>query len=193
MRLERDTTTRRMRLTTTVELVRGDGVRLYNSRRVRRYTDAHDIHIILDTLVPEQLWVEGVVPMIGAAGKRYADLRVVTVAGEPTVAVVRANDAPFTNLHLLSQRTDASELWRRLPAARDRVTHVARAVARCYPRTLMTGADIAVTPGGDVVVIEVNAWGDLLRGVAYDGEDAYGLQARAIARGWPLIASEEAA
>jgi hypothetical protein len=57
----------------------------------------------------------------------------------------------------------------------------------------MTGADIAVTPGGDVVVIEVNAWGDLLRGVAYDGEDAYGLQARAIARGWPLVASEEAA
>jgi hypothetical protein len=44
----------------------------------------------------------------------------------------------------------------------------------------MTGVDVLLEPAGRAVVLEVNAFGDLLRGAIDDGENPYEAQLAAI-------------
>ncbi|WP_319944783.1 STM4014 family protein [Nocardia macrotermitis] len=148
--------------TTSVELT-GDG-RLYNSLRVRKYTDEREIAAIVDRLAPDGLHIERWLPK-AALGGRVADLRVVVIAGRATHAVVRTARAPMTNLHLGGTRGDLDEVRGRAGEHWVRALSICEEAAACFPGTLCVGVDLLPAIGWRRFAVgEVNAFGDLLPG-----------------------------
>lgn len=167
--------------TTSVER---DGGRLFNSLRVRRYTDEADVAEIVDRLAPDGLHVERWLPKAGLAD-RVVDVRVVVVAGRPGHAVVRAGRGPITNLHLGNARGDLAALRAAAGPAWATAMATCERVADCFPGTLHVGVDLMFLAGwARHAVAEVNAFGDLLPGVLVDGRDTYAAQVHALLRGW---------
>lgn len=167
----------RVLATTSVELSEG---RLFNSLRVRHYRDERDVAAIVDGLAPDGLQVQRWLPKAGLDG-RVVDLRVVTVAGEPSHVVVRGSRSPMTNLHLGGVRADLCAL--RAAAGPHYADGLAtcRAVAACFPGSLHTGVDLMFAAGWrSHAVAEVNAFGDLLPGLLVDGRDTYDAQLAAL-------------
>jgi len=172
-----------MHAVTTVEMVSGaGGLRLYNTRALRRYTSPAEIVRLIDALAPHGLQVEAWVPKASVDG-RVADLRILVIAGVPVFRVLRKSRHPITNLHLGGERADADALLSRMSAkAVAALDATCRAVARAFPGALQIGIDVAVACGlAQHYVLEVNAFGDLLKGVTTKaGLDAYDLQLRAM-------------
>lgn len=176
----------RVHAVTAVEV---DGGRLYNSLRVRAYTDEALVGAIVDRLAPDGLHVERWFPKASTGGRVF-DLRVVTVAGRPGHTVVRTSRSPMTNLHLGGARGDLAAVRDALgPAGWARAMDTCAGVAACFPGSLHTGVDLMV--GADLrsyAVAEVNAFGDLLPGLLVDGLDTYGAQVRAVLDGLAAVA-----
>ena len=172
-----------MRAVTTVEMVSGaDGVRLYNTRALCHYSSPGEIARLIDALAPYGLQVEAWVPKVGVDGQ-IADLRVLVVAGEPVFRLLRKSRQPITNLHLGAERADAGALLAQMSAkAVAALDDTCRRVARAFPGALHLGIDVAVASGlTRHYVLEVNAFGDLLKGVANSqGLDAYDVELRAM-------------
>ncbi|WP_328498509.1 STM4014 family protein [Streptomyces sp. NBC_00414] len=170
----------RIRATTSVE--RGEGGRLYNSLRVRRYTTEAEIAAIVDTLAPDGLHVERWLPKASLGG-RSADLRIVVVGGRATHAVVRTSRSPLTNLHLGGMRGDLAAVR---ALAGDRwatAVEASEQAAACFPGTLCVGVDLLPAIGWRRFAVgEVNAFGDLLPrltglpGSGAEGLDTYAAQ-----------------
>ncbi|MER7419906.1 STM4014 family protein [Micromonospora peucetia] len=172
---------RRIQAVTTIEVTPAG---LFNSLRPRRYTDEAEVAGIVDRIAGEGLHVERWLPKAGL-GDRVVDVRVVTVAGRPTHAVVRAARGPLTNLHLGNVRGDLAELRAAAgPAAWAAAMRTCERIAGCFPRTLQVGIDLMFLVGWRRhAVAEVNAFGDLLPGVLTDGRDTYAEQVRALTDG----------
>ncbi|MEV0369041.1 STM4014 family protein [Streptomyces sp. NPDC050636] len=177
----------RFRATTSAELC-PDGS-LFNSLRVRRYTDERQIAAIVDALAPDGLHIERWIPKAAQTG-RAADLRVVVVDGRATHAVVRTSRSPMTNLHLGGARGDLGAARASVEASGARwadALAVCEAAAACFPRTLCVGVDLLPMVGWRRFVVgEVNAFGDLLPrltglpGSGAEGLDTYGAQVAAV-------------
>jgi len=166
--------------TTSAELVRGEsGVELYNSLRVRRYTDPADVGAVLDALCAEGVHVERWVPKASLGGP--FDLRVLAVGGVPRHAVVRVGRTTLTNLHLGNARGDLGRLQARLgEAGWERLRETVAAAAGVYADALHLGVDVAVAQGFKrCFVLELNAFGDLLPGLEVDGRDTYAAEVAA--------------
>jgi hypothetical protein len=165
---------------TTVEVFEHEGaVRLYNTRHVRRLTDVRAIAQLIDALIPYGVHVEQWVPKAGLDGA-ITDLRWLVVAGEPAHCVLRKSRHPMTNLHLGGERGDAQALLSKLsPDSHAALLATARRVAKLFPGANHLGLDIAITADLRAhAVLEVNVFGDLLKGVLHDGLDPYDLQVR---------------
>jgi hypothetical protein len=164
---------------TTTELVKalGGGVKLFNTRAVRRIEGAADVGALIDALIPLGVHVEAWVPKAGVGGAT-CDLRVLVVDGEPAHMVLRKSRTPFTNLHLGNERAPAAELKARMSgAAWSDLIDTCRRAGRRFAGSFHVALDIAVT--ADLrrhYVLEVNAFGDLLRGVHIDGLDPYAFE-----------------
>ncbi|NBM16905.1 STM4014 family protein [Streptomyces sp. GC420] len=177
----------RVRATTSVELT-PDG-RLYNSLRVRRYTDERDIAAIVDALAPDGLHIERWLPKASQRGLA-ADLRVVVVGGRATHAVLRTSRSPMTNLHLGGVRGDLAAARAATEEAGGRwadVLDICERAAACFPRTLCVGVDLLPTSHWRRFAVgEVNAFGDLLPGLTglpgsgAEGMDTYAAQVSAV-------------
>jgi hypothetical protein len=164
--------------------VGADG-RLYNTLRVRRYTDERTVAAIVDRLAPDGLHVEEWFTKASQRG-RTVDLRVVVVAGEPTHAVVRASRHPMTNLHLGAKRGDLGAVKQEAGAgAWAAAMDTCRAAAVAFPGCLQVGVDLMFAPGWRRhAVAEVNAFGDLLPGLLSEhGRDTYAEQVHALVAG----------
>jgi hypothetical protein len=177
-----ETDGRREQAFSSVELVRQGGeVRLYNSRRIRRYSRPEEVAAILDTLGPEGMHAEEWVPKAGLAEKRF-DLRVVVIAGRARHAVVRLSRSPMTNLHLKNERGDLALLRARMGAdGWDAVQANCERAAALFPESLYAGLDLVIAPGyRRHVIVEMNAFGDLLPGVTWQGRDTYTAEVAAV-------------
>ncbi|MEZ0111366.1 hypothetical protein ABH920_005381 [Catenulispora sp. EB89] len=177
----------RRRSVTSAELVRtATGVELYNSLKVRTYLRDADIDDVLAALAPDGLHAERWVRKVSIGGWD-CDLRVVTVGGRATHAVVRTSASPMTNLHLGGRRGDLAAFQalvgeKRWPAILD----LAESAAACFPGVHCLGID--VLPGADGLdfIGEVNAYGDLLPnlmglpGTSGEGVGTYGAQVRSL-------------
>ncbi|MET7747537.1 STM4014 family protein [Micromonospora sp. NPDC005367] len=157
---------------------------MFNSLRVRRYTDESEIAAIVDRLAPDGLHVERWLPKAGL-GNRVVDVRVLVVAGRPTHAVVRAAHGPLTNLHLGNARGDLDELRAAVgPRGWSAAMETCERVAACFPGSLHVGIDLMFLAGWRRhAVAEVNAFGDLLPGVLSAGRDSYAEQVHALTSG----------
>jgi hypothetical protein len=165
---------------TTVELVRERGeLRLYNSRRLREYRDQAEIATLIDAICRQRAHVEQWVPKASVAGRVF-DLRVVVIGGLARQVVVRMSRGPMTNLHLLNERGAWAEVLERMgEAAWAEARHTCEQAMGCFPNSLYAGIDLLI--GADYrrhAVLEVNAFGDLLPGVLYDGMDTYTAEIR---------------
>jgi len=163
---------------TSAEIVRHQGETwLYNSRTIHRYTELDDVRALIDALAPHRVHVEEWLPKAALDGRVF-DLRIVMIGGEPMHSVARTSRSPITNLQLGSRRVDARELfatasddvWRQLHNS-------CRKTAQLFPRSLQMGLDVVFTPGmRRHAVLEINAFGDLLPGVLFDGMSTYEAQ-----------------
>ncbi len=179
---------------TSIEIADGPGgVRLYNSRRIRRYRRSSELKTLVDQLCRHDVHTEAWIPKAGLNGRRF-DLRVVVIAGCPTHVTVRASTSPLTNLHLGNTRVDPEEVIRRMgPEAWQGLMETCTAVGRLFARTLHIGIDVAVTPGfRRHVVLEVNAFGDLLKGVIANGLSTYQGEILAMLGGWGTPGADRA-
>jgi hypothetical protein len=155
---------------TTVERA---GDVLYNTRSIRLCTAERELAAIVDALAREGVQVEPWLPK-ATLGNRPLDLRVLTLGGAPRHTVVRLGRTVITNLQAGGTRGDLGALEAKLGAgALAAARAAATAAARAFPRSLMTGVDVLLDPSGSATVLEVNAFGDLLRDVLDRGEDPY--------------------
>lgn len=177
----------RRRAVTSVEMVRTEaGIELYNSLKVRSYLRDSDIDDLLAALAPDGLHAERWIHKTRIDG-RDCDLRIVTVGGRATHAVVRTSTSPMTNLHLGGQRGDLAAFQalvgeKRWPA----ILEIAEAAAACFPGVHCLGIDVLPGADGSDHIGEVNAYGDLLPrlmglpGTPGEGVGTYGAQVRSL-------------
>jgi hypothetical protein len=162
---------------TTVEFDGVDGQghpKLYNTRRIRVLRSTSEAAVVVDAVCRHVAHAERWVPKAGIDGKTF-DVRVVVIGGCACHTVVRLSASPMTNLNLLNERGDPGRV-------RDRCSETAWAAAiasceaamRAFPRSLHAGIDLLIVSGFQRhAVLEVNAFGDLLPGVMWDGMDTY--------------------
>lgn len=173
----------RIQAQTSVELVgEGASARLYNSLRIRRYTDEAEIALIVDALAREGVHVERWIPKASIAGRVF-DLRVHVLGGRPRHAVVRSSRSPLTNLHLGNERGDLAAVQERLgPQGWADLEELA--VRACQPLPgLYAGVDVLIQSSWErQAVVEVNAFGDLLPRLLHEGEGCYEAQVQEVLR-----------
>lgn len=157
--------------------------RLVNELAAQRLNDPAAIQDLLTRLLATgPVLVERWFPKAGL-GERVFDLRVVVVAGQARQCVVRTSRGPITNLHLGNRRGDLAAVRAHASAALwDIVIQTCEAAAATFPETWCVGVDLMIdSRWSRVAVAEVNAFGDLLPGVTWQGEDSYASQARCLA------------
>lgn len=165
----------RVRALTTIEMVRAEGeVRLYQTRQIRIYDTWEDVAALVDTMCRERVHVERWIPKAGLDGRSF-DARVLMIAGRPQHAIIRAARGPLTNLHPLAERMPAEAVLNRIPEeAWHQALNACEAAMRFFPRTLAAGVDFFYEPGfARSLIFELNAWGDYLPDVIYQGRDTY--------------------
>lgn len=173
---------RRHHVTTTVEMVHTDGkLRLYNSRRLRVYRTWQEVAQLIDALCRHRVHVERWLPKAGIDNQTF-DLRVVVIAGRARHTVVRMSHGPMTNLHLLNARGSVDAVAARMgPDAWEAARRTCERTMDCFPASLYAGIDLLVAPGyRRHAVLEVNAFGDLLPDVLWEGLDTYAAEVLAL-------------
>jgi hypothetical protein len=158
----------RMLAHATAELA-ADGA-IWITRDVRRVEQIAHIAALVDALARHGIHVEAWLPKAGI-DNMTCDLRIIVVDGEPVFHVLRMSRHPMTNLHLGGRRSDSAALRARMaPGAWDRVLATCRAVARAFPGSFALGIDLAVLADlRSHAVLEVNAFGDHIKNVCYNG------------------------
>jgi hypothetical protein len=155
-------------MTTSVEL---HGEALYNSLKIRTYTDSSAQSSIVDSLAADGLFAEQWIPKASKGGA--FDFRVFVVAGRPEHTVMRVSQSPLTNLHLGNQRGDLEAFRASQPQAFEAVQDAAVLAASGFS-ALSCGVDVALEAAMKrAYVLETNAFGDLLPNVYIDGKDTY--------------------
>jgi len=148
--------------------------RLFNLKRISRYESESEIATLVDTLAKQQLYAETWLAKPRTGDSHY-DLRVVTIGGQPAHRVARIGAQMMTNLHLDNQRGDATSLLN--PADMAALESAATLAASAFPHSTVAGYDLVVRHG-QAHVLEANAFGDLLPGLLWQGQDTYTAQLR---------------
>jgi hypothetical protein len=172
----------RMQAWTTTEVVADrTATRLYNTRAIRAISSLGDIREVVNHLCRHSAHAERWIPKAGIDGKAF-DLRVVTVRGEPIHIVARLSSSPMTNLHLLNRRGDIDRVRDRCGVASwNSMLESCRRSASEFAGCECVGIDVMFEPTfRRHVVLEVNAFGDLLPGVTVNGMDTYATQLEAL-------------
>lgn len=164
---------------TTVEVVSHAGeCRLYNTRHIRRLESPREIALIVDALCRQRVHVEQWLPKATYNGQAL-DLRVVIIGGRAMHTVVRMSHSPMTNLHLLNQRGDHIAIQQRMGIERWQVALQTCEQAANLLDSLYCGVDLLVSSDyRHHAVLEMNAFGDLLPGLLYEGLDTYSAELR---------------
>lgn len=167
---------------TTVERVREDGqTLLYNSRKIRHYTRQEEITDIINILTAEGVQVEEWLAKAHLQGCGF-DLRVVVINGEAQHIVVRLGKSPMTNLHLGNERGDTEEFLAKVGVENwEKMKQTCENAAGLFPKSLYCGVDLLILPDWQQhVILEINAFGDLLPGIFWNEMDTYTSEIKAI-------------
>jgi hypothetical protein len=145
------------------------------------YRDWREIAELIDALCRHRVHVEQWLPKAGFDNRTF-DLRVVVIAGRACHTVARLSRSPMTNLHLLNERGDEDAVRERVGrAAWDAAMLDCERAMECFPESLYAGIDLLFTSDyRRQAVIEVNAFGDLLPGVFWQGQETYAAELRAM-------------
>jgi hypothetical protein len=169
---------------TTVDDIRYDAdgcPRFFNTRRLRTLRGLREIAALIDVICLHRAHVEQWLPKAGIDGYSF-DLRVVMIGGQVRHVVPRLSRTPMTNLHLLNRRGDIERVRARMSdAAWQMLCCTCTQVAALFPDSLYMGLDVLVLPGYQRhVILECNAFGDLLPGLLWEGMDTYEAEIAAV-------------
>ncbi|YCI27174.1 STM4014 family protein [Paenibacillus sp. Z6-24] len=158
---------------TTIGMEQWNGEQIiYNSGRLRRYTDHEVIRRMIDWVGQEGMHVERWISKDMIGDMAY-DVRQLVCGEQAGHAVVRLSRTPITNLHLRNKRmlleqTDLSA------AVRESIRMTAMDGLVAFPGSFCAGMDVLVPAGGgDPLIADVNPFGDLLYYVQHEGLGAY--------------------
>ncbi len=159
-----------------------NGTRFFNSLKMRTYVgkDAEKcINFVLSEGAVVEKWFPKATLKMGAF-----DLRIVCIDGKAAHKVVRVSRSPMTNLHLGNARGTLKQVEERLGTqAIERAIAAAESAAAAFPLAHYMGVDVALNPSGKTaIVLEVNAFGDLLPGILYNGQSTYSEQISSFVR-----------
>jgi hypothetical protein len=169
---------------TTVELVEQAGqLRLYNTRRIRKLESQQEIARLVDVLCRHRLHVEYWIPK-AAFANRIFDMRIMMIGGKPMHTVARMSQSPMTNLHLLNQRGDLAAILDRIgPERWQEALTTCERTASLFA-SLYMGVDLLFSTDYRYhAILELNAFGDLLPGLLYQGQDTYSAEILAALEG----------
>ena len=167
-----------LRAVTSVETeIAGHETRYYNNLNLTTYTDASEIEDLIDFLCRDGVQVEQWLPKVRQDG-RNLDLRILVINGEACHTVVRTSSSPITNLHLGNRRGDLDSFVESVGVEKwAEIQKTACRAASIVPRSLYVGVDVLVKPRTfEPVVLELNAFGDLLPRVEFNGHDVWEAQ-----------------
>jgi len=168
----------RMIATTSAELI-VDQNRIYNSLRLRHYTDPSDVRLLVDLLARENLMAERWFPKASVQGKAF-DLRVLVIAGQARHVVARTSASPITNLHLGNERGSIPEIRKNLgEEVWGEAMLICEQAALSFPNSHYVAVDLMVSSSRNrFAVAEVNAFGDLIPNIYSDDDDTYTAELR---------------
>lgn len=144
----------------------------FNTLKIARYTNSEDIRLVLDFLFSHGAFVEPWIAKATHEGSAY-DLRVLAIGGQRRHTVARLSKSPMTNLHLGNRRCAVDDL--NLSASRwQQIDTLVTDTMKHFPRSLYAGLDVLL-PRDDKppVLLEANAFGDLLPGLWHEGHGTY--------------------
>ena len=143
---------------------------LHNSLRLQTLRDMPGIRRLVDAVCKERALAERWIPKASIGGRAY-DLRVLVIGGQAAHVVVRTSRSPLTNLHLGNARGDPDAVRAQLGSTGwDAAMQTAENAAACFPGCLYLAVDLMVDSSlRRFVVAEVNAFGDLLPNVLWNG------------------------
>jgi glutathione synthase/RimK-type ligase-like ATP-grasp enzyme len=161
-------------ITTVERAIESGELRFYNSRQVRQYRNPEHIAEIVNFLTKETVQVEAWMPKARLEGREF-DLRVVVIGGKARQVAVRLGRSPMTNLHLGSDRRSVDELPKGITAeAWATMMQTCERTAACFSQSFYCGIDLLIAPNlRDHYILEVNAFGDLLQEITWQGQDTY--------------------
>lgn len=177
---------KRVQAISSVELVKeAQTIALYNSLKVRRYADEAIVIELVNSILKGKISIEQWIPKAAFNGLSY-DFRVVVIAGKARHIVARTSKSPITNLHLGNSRGDLSAIVAHIGIAKlEAIKNVAEQTAACFPDCLYLGVDVLVSTNlKQIMVLEVNAFGDLLPNLTDAGENIYQAQISASVQKW---------
>ncbi|GAA5130934.1 STM4014 family protein [Luteolibacter yonseiensis] len=176
----------RNRWQATTSAVFSGNQHVHNSLRLEKLKDLSQIRERVDAICQERAMAERWIPKASIGGRTY-DLRILVIAGQAAHVVVRTSRSPITNLHLGNQRGDADAVRTQLGEAKWLAAmRTAEAAAVCFSRCHYLAVDLMVDSSfRRFVVAEVNAFGDLLPKVLWNGMDTYEAELRAWAQAPP--------
>ena len=149
---------------------------------VQKIDDPWVLEKVVDAICREGAHLEDWVAKAKSHGRPF-DLRVVVIAGRARHAIARLGRSPFTNLNLGGERKSLDQLQRPLTSDQwDEINRIAHEVAQCFPQTLQFGLDLVLASTGELLVLEVNAFGDFLLNVFQDGKSPYAAEIAAVDR-----------
>lgn len=164
----------RNRWQATTSAVFSENRHLYNSLRLEKLKDLLQIRERVDAICQQRAMAERWIPKASIGGRTY-DLRILVIAGQAAHVVVRTSHTPITNLHLGNQRGDVDAVRTQLGKAKWLAAmDTAETAASCFPKCHYLAVDLMVDSSlKRFVVAEVNAFGDLLPNVLWNGKDTY--------------------
>lgn len=172
----------RVQAITSVEATgAGNSLQLFNSLKVRTYSQEATIAAIINKIMAEGTQTEEWIPKATLNGC-YFDIRVLVIDGQARHTVLRTSKQVITNLHLGNKRGDMNAFNQHIGAATLKAIHeLAEQAARCFPASLYMGIDILLAANlSDMYVLEVNAFGDLLPGLLHNNENCYEAEIKAM-------------
>lgn len=149
-------------------------LQLFNSLKVRTYTNEGEIAAMVNLVMAEGAQTEEWIPK-ATLHDRYFDIRVLVIAGKARHTVLRTSKQVITNLHLGNKRGDMDAFISSMGAQKLAAIHqLAEQAAACFPHSLYMGIDILLAANlKSMYVLEVNAFGDLLPGLLHNNENCY--------------------
>ncbi|MEJ2612929.1 MAG: STM4014 family protein [Candidatus Thiodiazotropha sp.] len=146
----------------------------FNTRKLRHLRGHETIAPIIDRLAGWGLHCERWMPKL-RIGPFETDCRFLIVDGHVDFAVLRKSRSPITNLHLLNQRADISEVRSLLSQdVWNQIEITLSGIARMFPKSFHLAVDLAIHANRrDHFVLEINAFGDFLQNVFHQGMNSY--------------------
>lgn len=165
---------------TTVEVSSdAGGMRLYNTRRIRRLESRQEIAQVVNALCRHRVHVEQWLPKATYNGQAF-DLRMVVIDGQIMHTVARLSHSPMTNLHLLNQRGNLAAILERIGPERWQAAQRSCEEAAHLLDSLYMGIDLLFSSNyRRHAILEMNAFGDLLPALLHEGQDTYTAEIRA--------------